>query len=68
MKVTVWKKDGESNERAIARFNKLVQASRKLLLVREKRYHIPTITKREIRAAALVRSSYRAAKEKSKFY
>ncbi len=68
MKVTVWKSEKESNERAITRFNKKVQGSRKLLIVRGKRYHARKETKRHSRARAIMRDFYRAAREKSKFY
>ena len=68
MKVTVWKDDKESNERAITRFNKKVQASRKLLEVRKGRYHKKAATKRYTRAAAVMREFYRSKKEKNKFY
>ena len=68
MKVTIWKNDKESNERAITRFNKKVQGSRKLLVIREKRYHKRKPTRRYQRAAAMMRDFYRAKREKSKFY
>lgn len=68
MKVTLWKNDKESNERAISRFNKKVQGSRKLLELREKRYHKRKPTKRHQRAAAMMRDFHRAQREKSKFY
>lgn len=68
MKVTIWKSDKESNERAITRFNKKVQGSRKLLQIREKRYHKRKPTRRHSRAAAMMRDFYRAKREKSKFY
>lgn len=68
MKVTIFKKDKESNERAISRFNKVVQASRKLLLVRDERYHARKPTRIKIRAAAIKRDFHRAQREKNKFY
>lgn len=68
MKVTVWKDDKESNERAVTRFNKKVQSSRKLLEVRAKRYNKKAPTKRYLRAAAVMREFHRSKKEKSKFY
>lgn len=68
MKVTVWKSDKESNERAISRFNKKVQGSRKLLEVRAKRYHTRPENKRHARARAIMRDFYRAQREKSKYY
>jgi len=68
MKVTVWKDDKESNERAITRFNKKVQASRKLLEIRKSRYNKKVSTKRYTRDAAVMREFYRSKKEKNKFY
>ncbi|MBI4975759.1 30S ribosomal protein S21 [Candidatus Peregrinibacteria bacterium] len=68
MRVTVWKNEKESNERAIARFNKKVQASRKLVKVRSERYHSKDVRKAKQRQAAVMREVYRAAKEKNKFY
>lgn len=68
MKVTIWKNDKESNERAITRFNKKVQASRKLLQIKNDRYHKKALTKRKARMAAVMREHYRSQKEKNKFY
>jgi ribosomal protein S21 len=68
MKVTIWKNEKESNERCITRFNKKVQASRKILKIRNERYHTKPKTKRYARKAAVMRDHYRAAKEKNKFY
>ncbi len=68
MKVTIWKNDKESNERAITRFNKKVQSSRKLLKVRGERYHKKDDTKRQKRQSAIMREHYRSQKERSKFY
>lgn len=68
MKVTVWKNEKESNERAITRFNKKVQASRKLLQIKNDRYHKKALTKRKARTVAVMREYYRAQKEKNKFY
>jgi ribosomal protein S21 len=68
MKVTIWKNDKESNERAITRFNKKVQSSRKLLKVRGERYHKKDDTKRQTRQSAIMREHYRSQKERSKFY
>lgn len=68
MKVIIWKSDKESNERAITRFNKKVQASRKLLLIREKRYHHRKPNTRVSRIAAIMRDFHRAKREKNKFY
>ncbi|MFH1218600.1 MAG: hypothetical protein V1679_02055 [Candidatus Peregrinibacteria bacterium] len=68
MKVVVTKKDGESNERSITRFNKTVQASRKILKVKADRYHLKPKTKRQERTAAVMREKYRADREKIKFH
>lgn len=68
MKVVVEKKDNESNERLVTRFNRAVQASRKILKVRSERYHRRDETKRQVRKAAIMREHYRAKREKSKFY
>ncbi|MBT4916811.1 hypothetical protein HN709_01065 [Candidatus Peregrinibacteria bacterium] len=68
MKVTIWKNDNESNERAITRFNKKVQGSRKIIKIRSDRYHKKDATKRYARAAAIMRDHHRARKEKTKFY
>jgi len=68
MRVTIWKNDKESNERAITRFNKKVQASRKLLKVRGERYHAKDKSRRQVRAGAVMRDFYRGKKEKNRFY
>ncbi len=68
MKVTIWKTDKESNERAITRFNKKIQSSRKPLEVRERKHHKKSATKRHLRAAAVMREFYRSKREKNKFY
>ncbi len=68
MKVQIVKNDKESNERCISRFNKKVQASRKLFEIKKARYHSKKPTKTQIRSGAVVRDKYRAVKEKNKFY
>jgi hypothetical protein len=68
MRVTVFKNEKESNERCITRFNKLVQASRKLVGLRSKRYHSQKPRKWQVRAGAVMRSYYRAIREKTKFH
>ena len=68
MRVTIWKNEKESNERAITRFTKKVSASRKLLKIRTERYHSRPKAKRKIRAAAVMRDHYRSLREKNKFY
>jgi len=68
MRVTIWKNDKESTERAITRFNKKVQASRKLLQVRATKHHVKPKTKRLQRKVAIMREFYRAQRDKNKFY
>lgn len=68
MKVVVKRNEKESNERLIARFNKKVQGSRKLLLVRAIRYNSKKPTRRYMRAAAVMRENYRKMREVNKFY
>lgn len=68
MKVQVTKTDKESNERLIARFNKKVQSSRKLIKVREERYWEQKPKKKRVRMAAIMRENYRKKREQSKFY
>lgn len=68
MKVTLYKRDKESNERAITRFNKQVQASRKLNQVRSSRYHAKKPTKKYLRQSAIMRDHYRTIREKKSFY
>jgi len=68
MIVKVVKNEKESNERCISRFNKKVQASRKILEIKKARYHKKSATKTQVRGGAIVREKYRAAKEKNKFY
>lgn len=68
MRVTVFKNDKESNERCITRFNKLVQASRKLVGLRSKRFNTKSKRKWQVRDAAVMRAKYRSLREKTKFY
>ena len=68
MQVHLTVRDKESNERAISRFNKTVQGSRKILKVRSSRYHSRTKTKRQVRAGAIMREFYRKKRAKSRYY
>ncbi len=68
MRVTIWKNEKESNERCITRFNKKVQGSRKLLLLKSRRYFTKSATRRYTRASAIMRSMYRGIREKNRFY
>lgn len=60
--------DKESSEKRVNRFKKWFTRSRVGQIVKDSRYRKDTVTKREIRVAALFREKYREAKEKSKFY
>ena len=68
MKIVVWKNDKESNERAITRFTKKVQACKKILDIKNSRYRVKPKTKSKVRMAAIKREEYRAKREKSRFY
>lgn len=68
MKVTVIKNEKESNERCITRFNKLVQASRKLYWLRSNKYNLKKVTKAKVRVGAVMREKYRTIREKNRFY
>jgi len=52
----------------IQRFNKKIQQSRMVQMVRDKRYYARKKNKRKIRKAALMREYYRRLKEQMKFY
>ena len=68
MKVIVVKKPKESDERLMARFNKAVQKSKKIQMIRDSRYFSKKPRKIYTRAGAIKREGYRAAREKQKFY
>ncbi|MFH1720286.1 MAG: hypothetical protein ABH856_01635 [Patescibacteria group bacterium] len=68
MRVTVIRNPKESTDRVIARFNKKVQNSRKLLGVKEARYHVHPKTKIQVRTAAVMREHYRSKREKMKYF
>lgn len=58
----------ESSERRVNRFKKWFTRSRIGQMVKDSRYRKDTLTKREIRAQALMREKFRAEKEKNKYY
>ena len=68
MAITLYRNPKESPERFISRFNKKVQASRVLLLVRERRYFKHKPSKRYMRAAAIMRDFHRGQREKQKYH
>lgn len=68
MGIRVVRNSKESSDRLLARFNKKVQSSRILLLVKSRRYHKRDQRKREVRAAAIMREHHRSQRSKMKFY
>ncbi len=68
MAIKVVRNPKESVDRLIARFNKKVQSSRIMPLLKAKRYFKRPLRKREVRAAAIMRSHYRSQRERMKFY
>ncbi|PKL36945.1 hypothetical protein CVV38_03605 [Candidatus Peregrinibacteria bacterium HGW-Peregrinibacteria-1] len=68
MQVVVQKREGESNERMITRFNKLVQGSRKVYKIRKSRYFQKDATRRQVRDGAVKREEYRALRKKNQYY
>ena len=57
----------ESNEKLIQRFQKKVQGSRIVLLVKDRMYYKKPLKKNKIRARAIMREHYRDAREKAKY-
>lgn len=57
----------ESNEKFISRFQKKVQGSRVLLESKERMYYKKPLKKKQIRARAMMRETYRAKREKAKY-
>ena len=57
------KKQGESNERLISRFKKLVQRSRVIINAKEKKYHSRPVKKKRVRQAAIMRDQHRRERE-----
>jgi ribosomal protein S21 len=68
MAITIYRNPKESLDRMISRFNKKVQASRVLLEVRNRRYFKRPPTARHQRQAAIMRTHYRALREKMQYY
>jgi len=68
MALTVYRNPKESLDRLISRFNKKVQASRVILEVRNRRYWKKAATRRQVRQAAIMRTHYRAMREKMQYY
>ncbi len=61
------KKQGESNERLMSRFKKVVQRSR-IMELKRNRYHKAKPTKKLVRESAVKRAENRRKRERAKFY
>ena len=68
MAIKVIRNSKESADRLISRFNKKIQGSRILLLVRSNRYFKKKPNKRHSRMAAIMRDFHRKQREKMKYY
>ena len=68
MPTAVVKKEGESNEKLVSRFEKKVKQSRIVQTLRKSRFLQKKENKRKTREAGLKRSEYRAIREKMKYY
>ncbi len=68
MTVYAIKKGDESNDRLQSRFKKQVQEARFIKVLRERKVHKKTRTKRLQRIRALKREGYRAENKKNQFY
>lgn len=68
MKVKVFKKQKESDDRLIARFNKAVQKTKKVPRIRDAKFNKKKPTRRLVRQSAIKRDEYREKREKNKFY
>jgi len=65
--IKVTKKDGESSEKLLKRFSNHVKSRRLIFRVRAKRYFAQKLTKKKVRASAIVREKYRALNKKKQF-
>lgn len=68
MAIAVVKKEGESNEKLVSRFEKKVQQGRAVQFLRRNRYHKRNLSRRKIRLAGLKRVEFQTVREKLKFY
>lgn len=66
--IKVKRNEKESVDRLLSRFNKLVQASRIILEVKNRRYFKKEQTKRLGRKKAVMRDFYRDKKKKMQYY
>lgn len=66
--ISVKRNEKESVDRMLSRFNKLVQSSRIILEVKNKRYYKKDQTKRLSRKAAVMREFHRERRKKMQYY
>jgi len=62
------KKQGESNERLISRFKRVVQRSRVILRAKKEKFHSSKPSKKYMRSAATMRAKHRATRVREQFY
>lgn len=65
--IYIKKQPKESNEKLISRFQKKVQGSRIIILVKERKYFKKPVKKGGVRKRAIMREHYRALREKQKY-
>jgi ribosomal protein S21 len=68
MPIAVLKKEGESNEKLVSRFEKKVQQGRVVQFLKKNRFRKKKPNKLKEQAIGLKRSHYRAEREKMKYY
>ncbi|MFA5829152.1 MAG: hypothetical protein WC843_01520 [Candidatus Gracilibacteria bacterium] len=68
MALSIRRNPKESVDRLISRFNKKVQASRVILVAKERRYFKKKPNRSYLRQAAIMRDHYRSQREKMKYY
>jgi ribosomal protein S21 len=68
MAVAVVKKENESNEKLVSRFEKKVQQARLLQWLRKNRFHKDRENKKRVKEAGIAASRYRAERERLKYY
>ena len=62
------KKDGESNERLMSRFKKVVQRSRLMMTSKQRKYYVHEDKKGKVRQKAIKREFYRGKRAKQQYY
>lgn len=68
MAVAVVKKENESNEKLVSRFEKKVQQARLVQWLKKNRFFQRTISDRRMKEKGLAASKYREERERLKYY